>query len=268
MATALKKFFKWEDSDAGDFPVYNGKPVRIPLWGWLIIILALVTGVFLDVNQNHVMGVLVDILRLPKPLAGIITVLALPMVLIIATVGVSKDFFFGLFRPLPKRKARHNLKLVGVTLVAYLLVSAIAVLTLQALGISTVADKAFEYGDAPGAIAVGVISVLIQLPAQLFGEELLNILPFILFLTLFVSTFKMSRKVSVVIAAILSCLLFGLYHFQAYDWHIAQMLIIIGLGRLVVLTLYVKTKNLWLTFFTHLAIDGTIVLAGLFQLLR
>ncbi len=37
---------------------------------------------------------------------------------------------------------------------------------------------------------------------------------------------------------------------------------------LVVLFLYLKTKNLWLTFFTHLTIDGTIVLFGLLQLIK
>jgi hypothetical protein len=268
VATALKNLFKWEDSEAGDFPVYNNKPVMVPVWGWLVIVLALIVGIFLDINQSHVMDTLMHVLHLPKFLAGIIAILALPTVLIIATLGVSKDFFLGLFRPLLKSKTRHNIKLIATTVGIYLLASIITALIFHALNIPTVADKAFEYGSTPAAILLGVLGVMIQLPAQLFGEELLNIIPFIMLLTLFVSTFKMPRRLSIVIAAVLSCLLFGLYHFQAYDWHLAQMFIIIGLGRLIVLALYIKTKNIWLTFFTHLAIDGTIVLTGLLQLLK
>ena len=268
MFNTAKKFFKWEDAEAGDFPAYDNKSSKVPLWGWALIALAIVAGVFLDLNQASIVEILTKTVHLPEKLAAIVAMLALPTVLIVSTVAASKELFTGLFRPLPKAKIGHNTKLVLFTVGVYLLASIVTATLFHLLNIPTVADKSLVMGESSSAIIMGVINILIQLPTQLFGEELLSILPFILFLTFFVSVLKWSRKTSVITAAVLSCLLFGLYHFQAYDWHLAQMFIIIGLGRLVVLFLYLKTKNLWLTFFTRLLIDGTIVLFGLLQLLK
>jgi len=93
---------------------------------------------------------------------------------------------------------------------------------------------------------------------QLFGEELVTILPFLALVHLFYARAGFPRGRSVVIAWLLSALLFGLLHLPAYDWNLVQSVVVIGSARLVLSLAYIKTKNIWVSYGAHLINDWTI----------
>lgn len=156
-----------------------------------------------------------------------------------------------LFRRLQKR----DWGLIALLVVASYAWSIGTAWALGKLGAKTVADAAV--GEATGAKgALEAAATLLQLPFLLFAENLFMILPFLFFLMLGYSVLGWARKPSVAVAVVLAGLLFGIYHFKAYDGNWAQMLIVIGLGQVIMAFGYLKTKNLWVSYLTHLIYDG------------
>lgn len=96
---------------------------------------------------------------------------------------------------------------------------------------------------------------------MLFGEELLTILPFLIILKLGVQQFNLSRKSSLLLAWLLTSLIFASLHFPTYNWNILQTVLTIGTARLILTFSYIKTKNIWVSFIVHLLNDW--VLFGL-----
>lgn len=84
----------------------------------------------------------------------------------------------------------------------------------------------------------------------------------------FFSRMKLSRKTSIVLAWLLSAVLFGMAHLPTYGWNLFQCLVVIGSARLILLLPYIKTKNIWVSTGAHIINDWTffgltILLAGL-----
>ena len=50
-------------------------------------------------------------------------------------------------------------------------------------------------------------------------------------------------------------MLFGLIHLSSYDNNLFQCIFIIGIGTIIHLYPYLKTKNFVNTYFTHIIID-------------
>ena len=88
---------------------------------------------------------------------------------------------------------------------------------------------------------------------QLFGEELFktNMLLGILLLL-----FRRSgnRKSAIVIATLVTALVFGLAHYAAYG-SIVQILLVQGLGCIIDMFAYLKTKNILTSYAAHLLLD-------------
>lgn len=92
---------------------------------------------------------------------------------------------------------------------------------------------------------------------QLFGEEVLSILPFLALLTLFTAWMNLSRKSSIIAAWLLSAAIFGAAHLPTYDWNLVQCFVIIGSARLVLTLPYIMTKNIWVSTGAHILNDWT-----------
>ncbi|MBR3313995.1 MAG: CPBP family intramembrane metalloprotease, partial [Atopobiaceae bacterium] len=88
---------------------------------------------------------------------------------------------------------------------------------------------------------------------QLFGEELFktNMMLGILLLL-----FRRSgnRKSAIVIATLVTALVFGLAHYAAYG-SIVQILLVQGLGCIINVFAYLKTKNILTSYAVHLLLD-------------
>ena len=88
---------------------------------------------------------------------------------------------------------------------------------------------------------------------QLFGEELFKTNMLLgCFLLLFRKTGN--RKSAVVVATFVTLIVFGLAHYAAYG-SLVQILLIQGLGSIICLFAYLKTKNMLVTYVAHLIID-------------
>nr|WP_245341706.1 MULTISPECIES: CPBP family intramembrane glutamic endopeptidase [unclassified Rhizobium] len=105
--------------------------------------------------------------------------------------------------------------------------------------------------------ATQVSATLLVTGIQLVGEELFGILPFLAVLWLCVQRLHLSRRLGILIAVVVSSLLFGAAHLPTYDWHFAQSLIGIGFARLILTLAYIVTRNLWVSAGAHIINDWT-----------
>ena len=89
---------------------------------------------------------------------------------------------------------------------------------------------------------------------QLLGEELVTILPFLVFLAV-LHRRGIARAPAIGIAWVASALLFGALHLPTYEWHFGQALLVIGSARLVLTGVYVLTRNVWASTIAHVIND-------------
>lgn len=88
---------------------------------------------------------------------------------------------------------------------------------------------------------------------SLIGEELFTAA--LAFPILSGLTRRMGSRQAWFWAALISALLFGMIHFQAYHWNWYQMLVAIGLGRLPFTWAWGKTNSLWGGIIAHVIYD-------------
>ncbi|QTC92002.1 CPBP family intramembrane glutamic endopeptidase [Brevundimonas goettingensis] len=142
------------------------------------------------------------------------------------------------------------------------LVSAMIALLVMHAG-PTAANPIFEqFGKMSGAqLALFAASTL----PQLFGEELITILPLLAVLTALRSGVRMPRRAALLIAWIVSALIFGALHLPTYGWHVAQALGVIFAARLALTLPYLVTKSLWASTVTHIVNDwaGFLLVMGI-----
>ncbi len=99
---------------------------------------------------------------------------------------------------------------------------------------------------------------------SLLGEEILFFSTFFLVLSFFAKQSTVKHYVSFAISGLLACLIFGLAHLWTYDFNIIQCLIVIGLPSMMHVVLYVKTKNIFATYTSHIVYDAIVVLMVVF----
>ncbi|KRB48751.1 CPBP family intramembrane glutamic endopeptidase [Phenylobacterium sp. Root700] len=221
-----------------DFPFYGGDPVRISLWGWLVVLALLAAGFA---------ALLLSPSLLPGRLGGWIGVglfVLLPMLGLRMATG---RHWAAMFHPPTARDVWIGLAFAPLTL----LMSAAVAVGVMRVGLTS--------ANPVGAILLKLqgadLALFVAATApQLLGEELVTIIPFLALLTA-LSTHKAPRKVAILVAWIGSAALFGALHLSTYQWHLGQALLIIGTARLVLTIPYLITKNLWSSTIAHIAND-------------
>ncbi|GHP14161.1 hypothetical protein YK48G_15860 [Lentilactobacillus fungorum] len=98
---------------------------------------------------------------------------------------------------------------------------------------------------------------------DLMNEELLSIVIFLTIAALLIQYYHFSRRASLGIAMLLSMLIFGLLHFQAYDWNLVQMLAIIAVERFFLNATFIHSKTIWPSYVAHMIFDGLAFLAAI-----
>lgn len=220
-----------------DFPFYNGWPAPVAGRGWLAIIASLVIA--------FALLVLMPWRAFPLNLVLALQFVLLPLIVLRGVVGPA---WTALFRR------------VGFMHVA--LMALFAVITLVDSGVVGIALKQF-FTLAPNPVVneIGNMSpqqlVLTLLPTvpQLIGEELIALLPFLAVLWVCVTRLRLSRRAGVLIALVVSSLIFGAAHLPTYDWNWAQALIGIGSARILLTLAYIATRNLWVSAGAHILND-------------
>lgn len=116
------------------------------------------------------------------------------------------------------------------------------------MGYSTSANAVLTKFSSPSVFLI--ISPLIQL----IGEEFLKIFMLLIVMYVIYKSTK-NRGLSISLGVILTLLIFGLIHYEAYSGRILQILLLQGLGSIFDLYAYMKTKNVVVSYIVHVIVD-------------
>ena len=231
----LGHFF--ERRDDRDFPFYNGQPIEIPAWKWLIVILGCVGGfaALLTIPAGNNIESLV-----PRALfTGI---------MLAVFVVMARRHWTAIFKKLTGGDWVAMITYGVLTLVVSFIIGFIVRAIFGATG--NTATDGLAVGGAPEIVAFYIGTAI-----QLLGEELFSILPFLAVMYLLYTKLKLSRGTSILIAWLVVSVWFGAAHLSTYGWNFAQAFLVIGGARLVLTLAYIRTKNIWVSTGAHIIND-------------
>lgn len=158
------------------------------------------------------------------------------------------------------RKNPHCLRwwqgaLATIGMMAYGL---LAVFGLKFLQVPVVTNQAVT-----GNAHAGLIMQLFAMLPQVGIEEMVTLSLLLIFSTLSSRWWHLKQPLALEIGLILSTLIFVLLHFQAYQWHLAQMFIVIGGSRLILSGLFLKTRSVGDVFAIHYLYDALLLVIAL-----
>ena len=224
-------WFKFEDRDY-DFPFYNKNPY-IPKWGWIVLFLVFFIGFFLSISDKVYFAIL-----------GCI-------VFIVPVLYFLKWDYKAILR-IPSSR---DLLLVVALFVGYMIYAIVIGAVLDQVGI--VSSGTVDRGS------LGVMRLITSIFSVL-GEEFIKFIPFMFFLRV-IYKYSNNRKLSVIISVALVMLMFAAMHSYSAVMFIFA-LFIQGLGSIFEFIGYIKTKNILVSYITHLCTDVfifSLVLLGL-----
>jgi membrane protease YdiL (CAAX protease family) len=225
-----------------DFPLYDGTPARLSGGAWAAVIGAVVVGAACDL-----------LLPVPGPdwlgiavrgvLFGGIPLLVLHL--------VAPGVLGRLFRRLTGRGFALAVGFAAINVVATFVIGA---------AVSAAADVAAnpmggELAAQSGSERAATFAAMVP---QLVGEEVFTIVLLLAVLTAGTSLLHLSRRSALVLAVVVSSVLFALLHLPTYDWNVIQCLAIIGSARVILLVPYLLTKNVTVSATAHVLNDWTL----------
>lgn len=242
IATEKPSRLKFEPGGA-DFPYYADNPPAISGAGWLLVLAGTMVGFAAIVTPLPFEdGVLRGWLRT-------VVFVALPL---LAFAMVAPGRWKEIFRHVGVREV---LLMFGFAILNIIITMSVGAL-LQTFGSTTSNSGIANAADLEGA---RLASFFGKVALQLFGEELITILPFLALLWFLHAKAGLSRNAAVLVAWLLSAIAFGLLHLPTYDWNIIQCLLVIGTARLVLTLAYIWTKNIWVSTGAHIINDWAIL---------
>lgn len=215
-------YFNFENKDR-DFPFYKKNPY-VPKSGWIVLIFAVIVGMLMQgITGNEIID-------------GILFML---IVLIPVLYYLNWDYT-AIFQ---KPKSKEVLLAIGL-FAGYMIYS---------LVVGGVLDF-YGWGATPTIDENSLnIASTFALLFSLMGEELIKFIPFMLFLRIFYK-YSNNRKLSIVVSMIIVMVFFALLH--AMDFRsLFSVLVLQGLGSIFEFIGYIKTKNIWISYITHLCTD-------------
>lgn len=229
----------WLERDNDDFPYYTGDPLVISGSKWLFVVAMAAAGfALLAANIAWPGGTWGQfapaILFFALPLAGLV---------IVAPQG-----WTAIFRKVGGREVKQMFGYAGLNILVTMAVGAIVIKSFGASANSAIAD----IGNLD---QTGKILYYLKTALQLFGEELITILPFLAILYMLFKHGKLSRNNAVIGAWLLSAIPFALVHLPTYQWNWVQCLVVIGSARLVLTLAYIRSKNIWVSTGAHILND-------------
>jgi membrane protease YdiL (CAAX protease family) len=221
-------WFKWERPEI-DFPFYNDDSV--PAWhGWLLLGVSLFVAVALNVST---------FLPVNRAVFKVIVLFVIPLITLLYVAH-------GNIGTVIKKPRLGDIPLILIVVVLDMVYAlAMGAFLTNALGIPMRGNAVF--GETMDAGFFALVFV------QLFGEELFKI-NMLLGILLLLFRRSNNRKSAVVIAVFATALVFGLAHYAAYG-SIVQILLVQGLGCIIDVFAYLKTKNILTSYAAHLLLD-------------
>lgn len=152
--------------------------------------------------------------------------------------------------------------------VKYILLS---ILTAYIISITTGAISNFILHEAPATNAIkeqfngSIFDSFVMLFKTIFmlaGEEILVILPLIIFVSLLVHKTKISQSKAVVISTIITAIIFGAIHLPTYQWNMFQCFLVVALTRIPFTIVSLKSDSIVPGIIGHITFDW-IIFAGM-----
>lgn len=215
-------WFKFENKDL-DFPAYNKNP-QIPKSGWVVLLFAVVLGILTPGLTDNEM------------LDGILGC----VIILVPLLYYLKWDYKAIFQ---KPKAKE----VGLALALFA----------GYIIYSIVVGYGLEYFSLVGTSTVDEASLtLMNVPPLVFSlmcEELIKLVPFLFFLRVFYK-YSDNRKLSIIASMFLVMMFFGCLHLMDLK-SLPSVLVMQGLGSIFEFYGYIKTKNVFIPYITHLTTD-------------
>lgn len=232
----MSEFFRFEDPSR-DFPYYRHNP-KISKTAWIVLLLLV-----------PISFILYAVVGLYSEFLGS---LIFCFSLLIPLLYYSNWDYSLLFR----KPTRQEIKLAVLLFIGYIIYAVVVGEILYLLGLSGTATS-----DSLGVTLESTVSLIFSM----MGEELIKFIPLMFFLRLFYK-YTNDRKLSVVLSTAIILIYFGLLHYDPYTSTIISVLLTQGLGSMFELYGYIKTKNIFVPYITHLLTDAVIfiiILLGL-----
>jgi len=246
-ALAPAERLRWLEDPGRDFPFYNGAPVGLSAWQWLFVMAAVAAG----------FAVLVAPIPWPAgPLGAMIPAVLFPLIPMVALAQVAPGHWKALFAKVGWRELRLMVGFALLNIVVSMSVGAIV------RALAEVTPNAAT-AQLSGMDTVGRIAYFAKTIPQLFGEEVVTLLPFLALMYALTSRFGVGRKGAIVGAWLISSLLFGLIHLPTYGWNLIQCIVVIGSARMVLTLPWILTKNVWVSTGAHIVNDWLLFTLGL-----
>lgn len=213
-------WFNFENKDL-DFPIYKKNP-HIPKWGWIVLFIAVPIGLLLSSFPNMVVVILSCIL------------------LIVPILYFLKWDYKAIFQ-------KPSLKEVGMAVglfIGYMI---------YCLIISTLLE---QIGIVGGNVIDSSTISLMSIPPLIFilmSEEFVKFIPFMFFMRVFFK-YSNNRKLSVISSMLLVMVFFASLHITNLNM-LPYALCMQGFGSIFEFIGYIKTKNILISYITHLCTD-------------
>lgn len=230
------KFLEFDESR--DFPFYRHNP-RISSGGWLLLILSVPVALLVYALVGFESEIIASVLFC--------------LIMLIPLLYFSKWDYSLMFR----KPTKNEIILAILMFAGYMIYALCLGSVLDMVGLGGV--------EASSAEEVGVtIQSTVGLLFSMMGEELLKFIP-LMFLMRLVYKFTDNLKISVAVSTAIVLLGFGLLHYAPPTNTIVSVLLLQGLGSLFEMYGYLKTKNLFVPYISHLLTDAVmfiIILVG------
>ena len=222
-------FFNFENKEM-DIPFYNNNP-QLSKSSWILLLFALLVGfgTYLITATPMLSGFLFCIILLVPVLY----------------------FLNWNYKAIFQKPSLNDLKWAVMMAAAY-------------IAYATIMTYALVLTGLPVA-AVNLGADLADFIFTLMGEELFKFILLAFFLCVLYK-FSHNRKASIIISSAFTLAIFGLVHSISIN-SILRALLVQGLGSAVHLFLYIKTKNLGVSYGSHLLTDVSMTLLDFFSIL-
>lgn len=238
-AVAQSERFSRLEDPSSDFPFYRGAPTSISGRQWLFVMAMVVVG-FL---------VLASPINWPYGFFWqFIPAILMPGIPLLALAYVARGHWMAIFGKVGSREVK--------LMVAFALLNIIVSMSIGAIvhALTEVSSNGFAT-QLSNLDMAGRIAFFAKTIPQLFGEEVITILPFLALLQLFSRGFGIGRRGAIIGAWLLTSLIFGLLHLPTYDWNWIQCIVVIGSARLMLTLPWILTKNIWVSTGAHIVND-------------
>ena len=226
-------YFRFEDKEY-DIPFYNGNP-KLDSSKTIALLLGLCLTFCIPFIQFGNLELLKAILSCGIPLIAVWYALD----------GNLSEIF--------RKPKKSDIKIIIIGLICVFLVMFMTTLISKGFGIPSQSHE--PYTAHP---IITIVSTIIQL----VGEELFKFIGIVLPM---IFTYKyLGRKGAIIVGIIVSQLIFSIAHISAYGSNIADLIFTIGIGSIVFPLIYVKTKNIAVSYLVHLIWDFIGILPVIF----